>query len=222
MAKTKADYVRTVADAQALMDLIVGGKAEYRWAKNPENLGVLEGKKKQLEAKLNGFGQELVLLDATELRKRYAADRIVTECQNFEKLGVDIGSLAKLTTKVIAMGKTMISGTAAEEGGGLCSAATLPRSARIALEPRMGSLWRGGKWWGGVRVSGAMGLGSGAGALGLCRRGGRWGGTLGGRWVVAMGAAAAMGGRWGARQGAGSTRSEVGGAVGAVGWAGDM
>ena len=57
----------------------------------------------------------MMVLDATELRKRYAADRIVAECQNFEKLAVDIACLGKLTSKVIAMGKTINEGTAAEK-----------------------------------------------------------------------------------------------------------
>ena len=57
----------------------------------------------------------MMLLGATELRKRYTADRIVVECQSFEKLAAGIACLGKLTSKVIAMGNPMNEGTAAEK-----------------------------------------------------------------------------------------------------------
>ena len=47
ITKCKADYIRALASAQALIDVINAGKPEYKWARNPENLGVLREKKRR-------------------------------------------------------------------------------------------------------------------------------------------------------------------------------
>ena len=57
ITKCKADYIRALASAQALIDVINAGKPEYKWARNPENLGVLREKKAAMEARLGNFGQ---------------------------------------------------------------------------------------------------------------------------------------------------------------------
>ena len=101
--KTKLNLLKARGAAEALCAQISSGHAEYRWANNAENVGLLEAAVKQLSEALSGFGKEWLIQDPRSVKELFPPAKLITELENLEQLGGKISEVSRLTTVLLNM-----------------------------------------------------------------------------------------------------------------------
>ena len=93
-SKVKNSFLTTLALGMEMMKQI-DSVAEWKWANNPENKGVLQSKLSALNGKLNEFHRMYITSDLADLKKNHSTSTLSTELTAFAAFAVDIDAVNK-------------------------------------------------------------------------------------------------------------------------------
>ena len=100
--RVKALLVKHRSAAQALAGQIQSGHSEYKWANNPENVGILLVGLDTLNGRLNMFASEFLIQDSKIMQLK-TGTKWLSELENFVKLKDAIGDVQKQTSMLLSM-----------------------------------------------------------------------------------------------------------------------
>jgi hypothetical protein len=98
----KSHYIKVVTMAKGLIGVIEGGhNKNYDFAKNEQQLGLLQKELVALESKLNPVGQEVLLHEIKDLKSKYGSAKMAVQLKEFAGMSGDICKVQKVVDTIM-------------------------------------------------------------------------------------------------------------------------
>ena len=103
MKQIKAKYHTVTSKATSVVALITGGVAEWQWANNDENLGLLQRLQASLQEKVTVDIYQLLTFEAKDMTKRLGETHVASVMKELLALDQPLTALARATEQLMGM-----------------------------------------------------------------------------------------------------------------------